>query len=246
MQGIRIGQIADVHMEFDEATNHVSVPVVIEIEADRVRLLHETATTGSFEEKANTIFARFVAHGLRARLGVGNLLTGQQVVNLDFVDGAPNTAMNESGAYPEIPTIPSDDLDSVIAAAKDMLASLGVTAKEANTILASPELARALRSLDRSLANLDSITSEARKAGIGPLIAKLRAVADSADAALKEADTTLAVAGGALDGRRADGGDLAGTMRELKTAARSVRVLADYLESHPESLLRGRSEAAKQ
>ncbi len=70
MQGIRIGQVADVHMEFDEATNRITVPVVIEIEPDRVTLLHETVTTGSFAEKANAIFARFVARGLRARLGV--------------------------------------------------------------------------------------------------------------------------------------------------------------------------------
>ena len=245
MQGIRIGQVADVHMEFDEVADLVTVPVVIEIEPDRVKLLHETATTSSFEEKAQSIMARFVARGLRAQLGVGNLLTGQKVVNLDFVDGAPSAAMNQGGAYPEIPTVPSDDLDAVISSAKDLLSSLQVTAAEANAILASPELTHALRSLDKSLTNLDRITTDARDAGIGPLITKLRAVADSADSALKEADATLVAAEGAVDGRRADGGDLAGTIRELKTAARSVRVLADYLESHPESLLRGRSEAAK-
>jgi paraquat-inducible protein B len=246
MQGIRIGQVADVHMEFDEAMNLVTVPVVIEIEPDRVKLLHETATTGSFEEKADAILAHFVAHGLRAQLGVGNLLTGQKVVNLDFVAGAPNAAMDEGGVYPEIPTVPSDDLDSMISSAKDLLASLQITATQANAILASPEIARTLRSLDKSLDNLDSITADARKAGVGPLIAELRAAADSAELALKQANTTLTVATGALDSRPSDGGDLAGTLRELKTAARSVRVLADYLESHPESLLRGRSEAAKQ
>jgi paraquat-inducible protein B len=232
-------------MEFDETTNLVTVPIVIEIEPDRLRLLHETAT-GSFEEKSVAIFTRFVARGLRAQLAVGNLITGQKVVNLDFIDDAPKAALDQSGPYPEIPTVPSNDLDSVIAAAKDLLGSLKVTANAANTLLASPELTRALRSLDRSLANLDSITADVRKAGVGRLITQLRAVADSADAALKQADATLAVTEGALDSRHAAGGDLAGTMRELKTAARSVRVLADYLESHPESLLRGRSEAAKQ
>jgi paraquat-inducible protein B len=245
MQGMRIGQVADVHMEFDEATDHITVPVVIEIEADRVKLLHAAVTTSSFEQKANEIFARFIARGLRAKLGAGNLITGQKVVNLDFVEGAPNVAMDESGAYPEIPTAPSDDLDSVIASAKELLAGLQVTTTKANALLSSPEIARALRSLDTSLANLDRITAGARDADIGRLIAKLHAVADSADLVLRQADTTLATAEGALDGRRADGGDLAGTMHELKNAARSVRVLADYLESHPESLVRGRSESAK-
>lgn len=246
MQGIRIGQVADVHMEFDEATNRITVPVVVEIEPDRVKLQHETPTTGTFEQKADAIFARFVARGLRAQLGSGNLLTGQKVVNLDFVEGAPSMAMDQSGEYPEIPSVPSDDLDSVISSAKTLLASLQVTAAKANAILASPELTQSLRSLDKSLANLDRITADAREAGVGRLISQLRDVADSADAALKQANTTLAAAEGAVDGRRSDGGDLAGTMRELKNAARSVRGLADSLESHPESLLRGRSEATRQ
>lgn len=246
MQGIRIGQVADVHMEFDEETGRLAVPVVIEIDPDRVKLLNETPTTGSFEDKSAAIMARFVARGLRAQLAMGNLITGQKLVNLDFVEGAPSAALNESGEYPEIPTVQSDDLDAVLSSAKSLLATLQVTAEKGNAILASPELARSLRSLDKSLANIDRITGDARAAGIGPLVARLRAVADSADAALKQADATLSAAEGAVDGRRADGGDLAGTMRELKSAARSVRALADDLDGHPESLLRGRSEAASQ
>jgi paraquat-inducible protein B len=31
-------------------------------------------------------------------------------------------------------------------------------------------------------------------------------------------------------------------LRELSDAARSLRVLADYLERHPEALLRGKGE----
>jgi paraquat-inducible protein B len=34
------------------------------------------------------------------------------------------------------------------------------------------------------------------------------------------------------------------TLTELKDAARSIRVLADYLERHPESLLRGKPQEA--
>jgi paraquat-inducible protein B len=36
--------------------------------------------------------------------------------------------------------------------------------------------------------------------------------------------------------------DLLRTLAELKDAARSIRVLADYLERHPESLLRGKPQ----
>jgi paraquat-inducible protein B len=245
MQGIRIGQVTDVHMEFDTRTDRFSVPVVIEIEADRVKLLHDTSPVRDFEQRAYGTFSRFVARGLRAQLGSGNLITGQKVVNLDFVPDAPATKTIDGGQYPEIPTIPSEDFDAVFASAKALLSGLQMTTAKLNGMLSSPEVARSLRSLDSSLANLDQITHDARAAGVGQLITTLRATADSADSALKQADATLAVAETALDGRKSDGGDLAGTIRELKTAARSVRVLADYLETHPDSLLFGRSEAAK-
>jgi paraquat-inducible protein B len=245
MQGMRIGQVADVHMEFDAAIDRVSVPVVIEIEADRVRLLHDTTALNGFEQRAYATFDRFVARGLRARLGSGNLIIGQKVVNLDFAPDTSELKMIVGGKYPEIPTVSSSDLDTVIASAKDLLGSLQVAVTRLNGVVSSPEVARSLRSLDGSLVNLDHITRDVRAAGVGPLIAQLRAAAGSADSALKQADATLAVAGGALDGHRSDGGDLAGALRELKTAARSVRVLADYLESHPDALLLGRSEAAR-
>jgi paraquat-inducible protein B len=245
MQGMQIGKVVDLHMEFDAATDRVSVPVLIEIEPDRVTLRHEAPAVADFRQRAEGVVRRFVARGLRAQLASGNLITGQRIVNLDFVSDAPKATLIEGGEYPEIPTIPSNDLDSVIASAKELLGSLQVTATKLNGILSSPEVTRSVRSLDNSLVNLDHITRDARAAGIGPLVKQLRAAADSADSALKHADATLVVAETALDGRRSEGGDLAGTMRELKRAAESVRVLADYLETHPDSLLFGRSQAAR-
>jgi len=242
MQGIQVGHVVDVHMEFDRATDRVTVPVVVEIEADRVKILHEAGSRGTFEQRAYDTFRRFVARGLRARLGTANLITGQKVINLDFIPDAPPFKIVEGGAYPEIPTLPSDDFDALVASAKALLGSLQLTATTVNGLLSSPEVARSLRSLDSSLAETNRITHDVRAAGLGPLIINLRTAAGSADAALKQADATLAVAGGALDGRRSGGGDLAGAIRELKAAAQSVRVLADYLDTHPDSLLLGRSK----
>ena len=94
----------------------------------------------------------------------------------------------------------------------------------------SPEIQHAIQELDKTLTNLDGITKQT-DAQIGPLLDKLRNFADTADDTLKKANSS----GG-------QGGDLPGTLRELKDAARSVRNLADYLENHPESLLRGKSK----
>jgi paraquat-inducible protein B len=39
--------------------------------------------------------------------------------------------------------------------------------------------------------------------------------------------------------------ELSNTLLEVSRAARSVRVLADYLERHPEALIRGKQGEAK-
>lgn len=243
MQGMRIGDVTDVHIEFDAASDQVSVPVTIEVEPERVRILNAPPTMEDFEQNAYAAFARLVARGLRARLASANLITGQKIVTLDFVPSIAAANRAEGGALPEIPTVDSDDIDAVIGAAKTLLGSLQTTVETLNKVVASPALGRAIGSLDTALANVDRITRDVRNAGVGPFIAQLRTVADSADAALRQANSTIATAGGALDG--GGGSSLAGTMHELQAAARSIRLLADYLETHPESLISGRAEAKR-
>ena len=49
-------------------------------------------------------------------------------------------------------------------------------------------------------------------------------------------------AGNALGSNAPQGTDLPKLMQELTDAARSVRALADYLDRHPEALIRGRKQ----
>ncbi len=238
MQGLKIGQVSDVHIEYDNDTGLIAVPITIEVEADRVTLLHGgDQDPADFEANVYEGFRKLISHGLRARLGSGNLLTGQNVINLDFVADTQAAAMIEGKPYPEIPTLEADDFDSVIHSAKTVLSSLQITVSALNKAVTSPQMQQSMHSLNESLANLDRITQDA-STRVGPLLQSLQSVATSADEALKQ--TNSALAGGA------GGGDLAGTLHELKNAARSVRVLTDYLESHPEALLRGKPGNAAQ
>lgn len=150
-----------------------------------------------------------------------NLLTGQKQIDFSFVEDAPPAKIVIGGKYPEFPTAPTDDLNAVIASAKKALNS-------ANTLISSPEMKHSIQELDRSLTNIEGITKKT-DAQIGPLLIQLRSFADSADEAVKKASSSSN-----------SGGDLSGTLREIREAARSVRGLADYLESHPESLLSGK------
>jgi paraquat-inducible protein B len=237
MRGIKIGEVTDVHIEYDEAADQVSVPVTMDIEPDRVKILNPDLSQSDFKERSYAAFRGFVARGLRARLQSGNLLTGQKVISLDFMTDQPKATLIEGGVYPEIPTVQSDDLDSIMQSAKTLLASLQSTVASLHAIVASPEVKRSLASLDRALANIDHLTADA-SVQIGPLLSGLHGVLDSADDTLKKASSVLS---NAVGDEGEHSGDLAGTLRELKEAARSLHVLTDYLDNHPESLIQGKS-----
>ena len=68
----------------------------------------------------------------------------------------------------------------------------------------------------------------------------VKSLRDTADAARGTLSSVQGMMGG--NASNAANTDLPKLMRELEDAARSVRVLADYLDRHPESLLRGRKE----
>jgi len=67
------------------------------------------------------------------------------------------------------------------------------------------------------------------------LIQSLRATSDAAQSALQSMHGLVGQGG-------SQGPDLSQLMQQLTDAARSVRGLADYLDRHPEALLRGRQE----
>jgi paraquat-inducible protein B len=245
MKGIRVGSVTDVHIEYDGDTGKVSVPVAIDLEPERVQLMNVDTMSSNFDQRAYDSFRKLVAGGLRARLATGNLLTGQKVINLDFLPNPPPAILADGGKYPELPTVDADDIDTILHSAKELLAGLNTTVDGLNRVVTAPEVMQSVRSLHRSLDNLDRLTKDA-SADFGPLLQSLRTVADSADNTMKQASSTLATAKTALGDRADGGGDLAGTLRELKAAARSARMLADYLESHPEALVRGKAgEATK-
>jgi paraquat-inducible protein B len=70
---------------------------------------------------------------------------------------------------------------------------------------------------------------------IQPLISSLRQAAEAAQRTLEQANNVLG-------SNSAQAPDLPRLMQELTDAARSIRALADYLDRHPEALIRGKQK----
>ena len=168
-----------------------------------------------------------VAGGLRAQLLTANFLTGFKIVTLDMVSGAKPARIERVDGYVRMPTAESGDIAETLQSLRNVLQNI-------DRATSGPELGHAIQSLDSALTHLDQLTSDV-KPDLQALLKSLRETSDSANATLESLRT---VVGG--QGTDVGGSDVSRLMRELSDAARSVRGLADYLERHPESLIRGR------
>jgi paraquat-inducible protein B len=66
---------------------------------------------------------------------------------------------------------------------------------------------------------------------------------DQLNLTLKQAQRTLADVGTSVSSDSALYSELKRTLSELADAARSIRVMADYLERHPDALIYGKGKA---
>ena len=169
---------------------------------------------------------RLVEDGLRAQLKTANLLTGQMYVSLSFVPKAPRATVDVNVLPLRLPSAPGD-FDQIQGRLSNIITSL----EQVPFGDIGKELRDTLRSVNSLTADINSqLTPEARKT-------------------LQEAQRTLQSAEATLQGLGNAAGEQAPlvqnanqTLQELNRAARSLRVLSDYLQTHPESLLRGRGE----
>ena len=112
---------------------------------------------------------------------------------------------------------------------------LGGAADTARAALA--EAQKLLRNVDGQvtpLAGSAQDTLTAARGTLGQANKSLVKLTDTASPALKQAEQTLGGADGVIHQ------DLSHTLKALEDAAKSIRALADALQRHPESLLRGR------
>ena len=208
-RGIKVGSVTDVAIEFNEETLDARIPVIIEIEPERV------STQVGDNKKEYEILDVLVQRGLRAQLQTGSLLTGQLFVELEIFPKLSQKALIMTGKYPEIPTVPStmDELQSTVSDVMADIQKLPLdkiaqellgTMKGANRLVNSPELHKFVTKVSTVLDEVQTLTRDVDQAVVG--------VADPDSPAMV---------------------NLSSSLEELSAAARSIRELADYLETPP-------------
>ena len=223
-RGITLGEVTSIGVEFDQATKQISMPVTVEVYPDRLRRRDPKHNLPPDQIASRQILNALVARGLRGQLRTGNLLTGQLYVALDFFPNAKPAKAEEVDNVVVMPTVPNtlDQLQLQIADIATKLDKIPFDSIGQN--------------LDSSLRKLDKTLDSAQG-----LFRQLDGeIAPEAKATLSEAKKSFGAAERTLSEDAPVQQDVRQAMQELTKTLRSLNTLADYLQQHPEALLRGK------
>jgi paraquat-inducible protein B len=238
--GLPVGEVTEVGLEVNPATKNLRGRVEIVTYPERLiaRLSQKQATTSetlerSIQDRHALVQAMVEQRGIRAQLRSGNLLTGQLYVAFDSFPNAPKAKVDWNRDPTELPVVPSTVSD-IEAKLTNIVAKLEKLPLDA----IGEELKKTLVSLDQTLQDagkaVNRIDADVTP-GLKTTLDDLRGTIGIVDRVLNNTDATLV-------GKEAPAQqELRDALQEITRAARSLRVLADYLEQHPESLIRGKS-----
>ncbi|MDT0354177.1 MlaD family protein [Herbaspirillum huttiense F1] len=224
-RGVVLGEVKSIGVEYDKTRGEFRMPVLVQIYPDRLgRRFHEE--TGEQRRSNAQLLRMLVKRGMRAQLRNGNLLTGQLYVAIDFFPKAKPAQIDPDKVPLELPTIPGS-LDELQQQLSDIAGKLSKVPFD--------EIGRDLQTTLKTL-NKTLTTAEQTAARIN------NDIAPEMQAAMKDARKTLNAAERTLSDDAPLQSDIRQTMQELSKAAASIRILTDYLQQHPESLIRGKQE----
>jgi len=251
-KGVAVGSVTSITIFSDPAREQTDIPVIIEIDLDKFHLREAGQTVNPQKN-----MPKLIKLGLRARLGMQSLITGKLLIEVDVYPDTPVNLKNIDEEYAEIPTIPSTT--SRLAQALDKLDLEGIQNKlesaltGIDNLFKNPDLTASIKGLKDTLQNarkfiarvdrhVDPLAKDAKKTvkDIGKLANDLNGRVDGVATSL---DKTLSAARGVISEDAPLVVELESTLKEISAMSRSIRQLADYLEQHPETLIRGKKKS---
>jgi paraquat-inducible protein B len=218
--GVKIGTVAAVDLDYDAHSQSFPVVVTAKLYLQRMGRAYEALAaqgTTENEDRMASFVAALVARGLRAQPRSGSLLTGKLFIALDFFPASPRVKFDPALRPLELPTVTGtyQELEAGVARLVAKLDELPLQRVASQVSLDLTDLHGSLETLDRDV--------------------------------LPNATTALLALHGTMDSARQTVGrdsplveGLSDTLSESQATLVAVRELADYLDRHPEALIRGR------
>jgi len=237
--GFEVGEVKKIGLHYDPVAYTFKPYALVSYyderffsQIDDKKRVMEDHPAKSWEDDRNV--QRLIDKGLRAQLRLGNIVTGQLYIALDYFPHAPKVKVDLKQKPPRLPVMPSGmaefqmkvtgilnkiesiPFDEIGKDTKKAIVTLDQTLKEAKTVLGR---------VDTEIVPEMKVTLQ-----------KLKRAVDAAERVLVNTDKTL------LGPDAPATHELREAMQELAGAARSVRVFVEYLDKHPEALVSGKSQ----
>ena len=275
IRGVKVGQVTDVYVGYLKDSHDISVGATIEIDREEVVGVptHETDTSLDYRQRIDRLVSNGLRASLAMQSLVTGKLYIELARVPDPPPASVDWQHEPNAMFPTVPSSTEQfitkikdlpiaklvqeaittlsDIDKVVSSqdVKDTLSNLSAATAKINT---------SLDRLDPLLANTDGAVTDARALitnvdqQVQPLSSKYQAVADDLRGTLKSLDGTLAKADKALTNaenflstRSPAYVQLMQMMKEITSASKSLRNFAQYIERHPEALLKGKSRSGR-
>jgi paraquat-inducible protein B len=239
--GLPAGEVTDVGIDIEPKTLRLRGRVELVFFPERLvaRLSQKQTAVGESIERSlqqrHAFVQRMVEQrAMRAQLRSGNLITGQLYIAFDSFPNAPKAKVNWKQEPTELPVVPSTVQDI-----EDKLTGIVAKLDKLPLEAIGDDLRKALVSLDQTLKDASKAVNRIDAdvtPGLKTTLDDLQGTIGTVDRVLKNTDATLVSKDAPAQQELRD------TLQEITRAARSLRILADYLERHPESLIRGKEQ----
>ena len=221
--GIDIGEVTSINAVFSH--NHAQMRMRVDAMIYPSRL-----ADGSEINPNGPIFKGFVQRGLRAQVRTGNILTGQNYIAFSkFPQAKAESLRILKNGIVEVPTVQPElsNLQAQVSVIADKLSKFPL-----NEI--GGDVRKTLNSINTTINSTDKLIKQLD----GKLAPDMQATLDELRRTMRSSESILSSdAPMQQDIRRA--------VQQMTRAASSIQLMADYIEQHPESLIRGKKPEAK-
>jgi paraquat-inducible protein B len=245
LQGFTVGEVTDIELSINPEDGAIDTGVGIALDPLRFHIQGTAPAGGDWTSVMNATLHSLVQHDLRARLTQSPPLIGGREIELAVVPNAAPASLSTAGDLLQIPSVEGGGISQFVTAAGDVpIRQIGdnvrAITEQIKGLTSSPHLKSSIAHLDQALSQLDKTLKDAAPQ-VAPTLRSVRDTVDRLRTTAAELDKTAQAARLTIGAdAAAPDGSVQPTLLHVGEAARSIRVLADYLDQHPEALLKGR------
>ena len=230
IRGVKVGGVTSVRVVYDPNDKSFSIPVHAEFDPEKVVRAGEVKVQKyQFWERKRNI-NKLIENGLRGQLDIQSFVTGQLMVNLDFLPFTKARLVSKDPEEIEIPTVPTvlmevtqklaklpmdkiiDQMTSVLEGIQTIVTSpglqsgakdLGPTLEELKklTVSVNEEFKPFMKDTRKVMNNVDQLVAKVDRR-FDPLVSKVEGALDDVGPVVSDLKKVLAKTDGTLDATR--------------------------------------------